>query len=76
VLARVTPDVPVTTNFMGLFEPLDYWAWAAREDVVSHDAYPDPEDPVSHVDAALAPTSCAPCADGSRGCSWSRRRAR
>ena len=54
VLARVTPDVPVTTNFMGLFEPLDYWAWAAREDVVSHDAYPDPEDPVSHVDAALA----------------------
>jgi len=54
VLARVTPDVPVTTNFMGLFEPLDYWKWAAREDVVSHDAYPDPEDPVSHVDAALA----------------------
>ena len=54
VLARVTPDVPVTTNFMGLFEPLDYWAWAAREDVVSHDAYPDPEDPVSHVDAAFA----------------------
>jgi beta-galactosidase len=54
VLARVTPDVPVTTNFMGLFEPLDYWAWAAREDVVSHDAYPDPEDPVSHADAALA----------------------
>ena len=54
VLGRLTPQVPVTTNFMGLFEPLDYWDWAAREDVVSHDAYPDPEDPVSHVDAALA----------------------
>jgi beta-galactosidase len=45
--------VPVTTNFMGLFKPLDYWRWAAREDLVSHDWYPDPEDPQSHVLGAL-----------------------
>src|SRR3982750_514465 len=28
ILKRVTPSVPVTTNFMGFFKPLDYWAWA------------------------------------------------
>ncbi len=54
ILAEVTPDVPVTTNFMGFFKPLDYWAWAAREDIVSHDAYPDPADPRAHVGAAMS----------------------
>jgi beta-galactosidase len=44
----------VTTNFMGFFEPLDYWRWAAREDVVSNDSYPDPFDPEAHVRAAMA----------------------
>jgi beta-galactosidase len=53
VLKEVTPDVPVTTNFMRAFKPLDYWAWAAREDVVSLDQYQDPGDPLTHVDAAL-----------------------
>ena len=54
ILERVTPDVPVTTNFMGFFKPLDYWKWAAREDVVSHDSYPDPSDPSSGMRAAMA----------------------
>jgi beta-galactosidase len=54
ILRRVTPDVPVTTNFMGFFKPLDYWKWAAREDVVSHDSYPDPSDPSSPMRAAMA----------------------
>ena len=54
VLKRVTPDVPVTTNFMGFFKPLDYWKWAEREDVVSHDSYPDPSDPRSAMRAAMA----------------------
>jgi beta-galactosidase len=54
ILTEVTPDVPVTTNFMGFFKPLDYWAWAAREDIVSHDAYPDPADPRAHVGAAMS----------------------
>ena len=52
ILADLTPDVPVTTNFMGLFKPLDYWRWAAREDIVSHDSYPDPADSGAPADAA------------------------
>ncbi|HJZ45921.1 MAG TPA: beta-galactosidase [Roseiflexaceae bacterium] len=54
ILKRMTPDVPVTTNFMGFFKPLDYWAWAAREDVVAHDCYPDPRDRDSIVAAAMS----------------------
>jgi beta-galactosidase len=54
VLKRVTPDVPVTTNFMSFFKPLDYWKWAAREDVVSNDSYPDPSDERSGMRAAMA----------------------
>jgi beta-galactosidase len=54
ILARVTPDIPVTTNFMGFFKPLDYWKWASREDIVSIDSYPDPSDPRSGMRAAMA----------------------
>ncbi|WP_406278088.1 beta-galactosidase [Embleya sp. NBC_00896] len=54
VLREVTPDVPVTTNFMSILHGLDYWKWAAAEDIVSDDAYPDPADPTSHVGAALS----------------------
>ena len=53
VLRRVTPDIAVTTNFMSLFKELDYWDFAAAEDVVTDDAYPDPADPRAHVPAAL-----------------------
>ncbi len=54
ILKEITSGVPVTTNFMGLFKPLDYFAWARHEDFVSHDSYPDPVDPESPVIAALA----------------------
>lgn len=53
VLREVTPGIPVTTNFMSMFRDLDYWDFAAAEDVVTDDAYPDPADPISHVGAAL-----------------------
>jgi beta-galactosidase len=53
ILRGLTPAVPVTTNFMLNFKPLDYWAWAAREDLVTLDSYPDPADPEAHVDAAM-----------------------
>ncbi len=53
VLAAATPDVPVTTNFMCRFQPVDYWKWAGREDVVTLDSYPDPSDPEAHIQAAL-----------------------
>jgi len=53
LLQHITPDVPVTTNFMGFFQPIDYRALAAREDVVANDSYPDPADPTSSVESAM-----------------------
>ncbi|NGO71392.1 beta-galactosidase [Streptomyces sp. SB3404] len=53
VLDEAAPGTPVTTNFMSMFKPLDYWTWAAEEDLVSDDAYPDPADPRAQVNAAL-----------------------
>ena len=54
VLREATPDVPITTNFMGFHPPVDYWRWAGEEDLVSNDAYPDTGDPDWRVDAAMA----------------------
>lgn len=55
ILKQITPALPVTTNFMSFFPPLDYWAWAAREDVVANDTYPDPAAAVyAHEGAAAA----------------------
>ncbi|MFE8005114.1 beta-galactosidase [Streptomyces sp. NPDC057418] len=45
IVARHTPHIPVTTNFMPMWAGQDGWAWAEREDVVSVDIYPDPTDP-------------------------------
>ncbi|WP_207782570.1 beta-galactosidase [Phytoactinopolyspora limicola] len=53
LLRERTPQLPVTTNFMSLFRELNYWDFAAVEDIVTDDAYPDPADPVAHTDAAL-----------------------
>ena len=53
VLREVTPDIPVTTNFMGFFKPVDYWTWAKEVDFVSDDSYPDPADPLSPAFAAM-----------------------
>ncbi|HEX3045057.1 MAG TPA: beta-galactosidase [Bacillota bacterium] len=43
LLKEVTPGIPVTTNFLGLLKPLDYFKWAEYLDVISWDSYPDPE---------------------------------
>lgn len=53
ILHRLTPDIPITTNFMGLYKPLNYWTWAGREDLVSHDSYPDPLDPEWMIRSAM-----------------------
>jgi beta-galactosidase len=42
ILRAATPDVPITTNFMGFFKPLDHWRWAPELDFTSWDSYPDP----------------------------------
>jgi beta-galactosidase len=54
ILRRVTPDIPVTTNFVGLVQKaLDWYRWAEHLDVACLDAYPDPHDPRAHVEAAF-----------------------
>lgn len=35
-----TPDIPVTTNLMGTYKPLDYFKWSRFMDFVSWDNYP------------------------------------
>ncbi|MFF9278313.1 beta-galactosidase [Streptomyces griseosporeus] len=53
IVARHTPHLPVTTNFMPLFSGQDGWRWAEEEDVVSVDLYPDPRDPLGGRSGAL-----------------------
>jgi beta-galactosidase len=40
-LKAITPNIIVTTNFMGFHKGVDYFKFAAHEDVVSQDSYPD-----------------------------------
>ncbi|MER5937432.1 beta-galactosidase [Streptomyces sp. NPDC001928] len=53
IVARHSPHIPVTTNFMALWQGLDAWQWAEQEDVVSIDIYPDPRDPFGGQYGAL-----------------------
>jgi beta-galactosidase len=53
-VAAHCPGTPVTTNFMGLFRPVDQFSWAAELDVISVDSYPDPADAESHLLSAMA----------------------
>lgn len=53
ILHEITPTVPVTTNFMGEFAPLNYRRWAAYVDLVSDDSYPDPALPGSAHEVAF-----------------------
>ena len=49
ILREITPDIPLTTNFMMTWKPLDYRRWVKEGeiDIVSWDGYPDPSDPQS-----------------------------
>lgn len=51
-LRRLTPDVPVTTNFMKFYEGLNYWKMAADLDVLSWDSYPTWHQGGSDIDLA------------------------
>ncbi|MGC8627810.1 MAG: beta-galactosidase [Acidimicrobiales bacterium] len=53
ILRSVRPDVPVTTNFMGWFKPLDYFGWSRLLDVISTDNYQDPSDDQAPVASAM-----------------------
>ncbi|MET7687264.1 beta-galactosidase [Streptomyces sp. NPDC005483] len=52
VIRAHDPVTPVTTNFMGMFRPLDYHRWAPHLDFASWDSYPPLDAPPSW--AALA----------------------
>ena len=40
ILREITPTIPITTNFMAAFKPVDYFAWAPHLDIISFDNYP------------------------------------
>lgn len=43
-IQKEMPGVPITTNLMGFFKPLDYQKWAKSMDFISWDNYPSPSD--------------------------------
>lgn len=53
ILKEARPDVPVTTNFMGFFKPIDYFGWAPQVDIVSTDNYPDTATPDWPLQSAM-----------------------
>jgi len=48
-IKKQTPHIPVTTNLMGTYPELDYFAWAKHMDVVSWDNYPALDTPYSYT---------------------------
>jgi beta-galactosidase len=54
VLERHSPGIPITTNFMSFFKPVDYWKWAPHVDLVSDDEYPNPADPSTAMDLSAS----------------------
>ena len=48
-IKRITPNIKITTNFMGAFKPLDYFKWAEYLDIISWDNYPSYGDSSSIV---------------------------
>jgi beta-galactosidase len=43
-IRKETPEIPITTNLMGFYQPLDYKKWAKHMDFASWDNYPSPTD--------------------------------
>ena len=54
ILKSITPDLPVTTNFMGFHKSVDYFKFSPHEDVVSQDSYPDTYEPDWMTRAGIA----------------------
>jgi beta-galactosidase len=57
ILHRLTPGVPVTTNFMVALsqcDSVDYWAWGREVDLVTNDHYLITDGRRTHVNLAMA----------------------
>ncbi|MET8152832.1 beta-galactosidase [Actinoplanes sp. NPDC049668] len=66
ILHRLSPGVPVTTNFMlANCKNIDYWKWGREVDVVSNDHYLQAERPDNHIELAM-------CADLTRSVAHGR----
>ncbi len=49
ILRSITPDIPITTNLMGAYKPLDYRRFAREMDVVAWDCYPRANQPPGEI---------------------------
>lgn len=56
VLRDFSPQIPVTTNMMGAFCPLDYHEWAKEVDIAAFDNYPAKDAHFAHTAFNLALT--------------------
>ncbi|WP_320784729.1 beta-galactosidase [Streptomyces sp. CRN 30] len=57
ILHRLSPGIPVTTNFMTALsqcDSLDYWAWGREVDLVTNDHYLITDGRRTHVNLAMA----------------------
>ncbi|MGW3253587.1 beta-galactosidase [Streptomyces fungicidicus] len=57
ILHRLSPGVPVTTNFMTALsqcDSVDYWAWGREADLVTNDHYLITDGRRTHVNLAMA----------------------
>ncbi len=54
ILREITPNVPITTNFLYEFKTLDYFAWADMIDFISVSSFPDPKTTTHPGEAALS----------------------
>lgn len=73
VLHRISPGVPVTTNFMVMAHrrDIDYGRWAPEQDVVSRTITSITGSPIRTSSCRSARTGPAGWPAGRRGCSWS-----
>lgn len=49
VIKLITPNIPITSNLMGFYKPLDYQKWANFMDFVSWDNYPTNDDSIARL---------------------------
>lgn len=48
-IKAITPNIPITTNLMGTYKPLDYFEWAKHMDIISWDNYPSLNAPPANI---------------------------
>ncbi|WBO68047.1 beta-galactosidase [Streptomyces camelliae] len=68
ILHRLSPGVPVTTNFMTALsqcDSIDYWAWGREVDLVTNDHYLITDGRRTHVNLAMAADITRSVAGGS-----------